>query len=521
MATVSSPDPDRIGNLSLNSEVTPYTEIANTANSRDEQDFHTPNDKHQSPRTSKTRQSRTFPLHIGTLISDSGATSHMLQTGIPAIPGTKVKHNKTIGTANPNATLQSSFAAQAIFQAEQSPTKTLSINNAHSVPGISKNLLSTPSLDKEGKTVIYGNGSVIVLDNTDILKHVQESTVLARGTLGRNGLYEIMGGFQVRDNTARGTHADVHTFLADLKNEITHEQESQLSALIGNTYTGDLNKLELAHIRWGCLAEKTIRAIGGDQFKNLTMRPCRCCLEMNMTIPPASKEARSQPNRIGQILQADLSGKLRTKGPRGEQYIATVVDTYLSSADVAGVKLKSEMYDVLKHVILRNDRRGHHTNVIGLDQGGENISQQLSEFCYEKGIEVLLAAPQVHSSIGGVESYQGKMFRVIRAQMRWGGAPARFVFWAAKNYANVQKLIPRSAKLGSSPYEMTHGIKDPHIIGSVKTLFSEVWFLLNPEKRGERGDKHFDAPAARRGVLLCNGGDIKDGTVIQIGRAHV
>jgi hypothetical protein len=147
---------------------------------------------------------------------------------------------------------------------------------------------------------------------------------------------------------------------------------------------------------------------------------------------------------------------------------------------------------------------------------GDNIQQ----FCYDKGVETQFAGPQEHSSIGGVESYGGKQAKTIRAQLAYGGAPAKYVIFAAKNYSHVQKLLPRSGKLGSSPYEIEKGIKDPHITGNVRTLFCEAWSQLNPETKSDRDEKHVGSQAERC-VLLATGGKTKDGPPKPHFRPHI
>jgi hypothetical protein len=281
---------------------------------------------------------------------------------------------------------------------------------------------------------------------------------------------------------------------------------------MAHTFTGSLNPLEISHLRWGCIGENTLKTLF-PTLAQYSMRQCKVCMQTNATRAPVSTYARKQPKRQGQFLEADGIGKMRTPGLNGEKYIFNILDTFLGSADTRSVSKKSDFTGFLKHIVNRNDRRGIKSTEVRLDAGGENISREIKSFLYEKGIEAKYAAPQIHSSIGGVESYGGRQMRMCRATMAHGGAPAKFLFLAAENFSVIQKLLPRGNKTGSSPDEMEHGIIDPHILSGVKTLFCEAWHFENPENRSSRGDKHL-VDRAVRCVLVKNALDVKDGVFL-------
>ena len=241
------------------------------------------------------------------------------------------------------------------------------------------------------------------------------------------------------------------------KTSISREQYEPLN--FSDSYTGDMNKMELAHLRWCCAEEDTLRMIGGATFKGLKMRPCRVCLRMTAQRAPASKFSRIQPPWKGHTLEYDLSGRLRMACRSGANYIVNIVDVHLGTAHTAGLSKKSDFEEELKFVIKRNDRRKDRTVVVRGDRAGENISDSLRAWGKKKGLTFQSAGPQQHSSIGNVEGYGGKQFTKVRCQMAYGGAPASLADWPCKNYATAQEWEDRHQHLRDSP--RNHGPSYP------------------------------------------------------------
>jgi len=111
-----------------------------------------------------------------------------------------------------------------------------------------------------------------------------------------------------------------------------------------------------------------------------------------------------------ELVHLDISGKMSTPSVGGSIYAVGFVDDTTSKSDVHFIKKKSDLFSSLKYYKERSEHLlGRPMINIRLDGAGENMSNEVSDFCLQNGIRLEPSPPYAPQSNGVAERFMKEL----------------------------------------------------------------------------------------------------------------
>ena len=201
------------------------------------------------------------------------------------------------------------------------------------------------------------------------------------------------------------------------------------------------NITELWHKRMGHLSIPNLRilfmknmVLGANNKIASTIELCETCVLSSQTRKPLNNK---KDIKIGplDIVYSDVCGPIHPTSRHCEKYFVTFIEGYTHFTYVYLLKQKSDVYQVFKEfetriVLLLN---GRGIKFLYCDNGGEYVSNEMKEFCKEKGIELHYTIRHTPSLNGVAERMNRTLIEKVRALIIDSGMPKNFWGYALKN----------------------------------------------------------------------------------------
>ena len=116
---------------------------------------------------------------------------------------------------------------------------------------------------------------------------------------------------------------------------------------------------------------------------------CKTCIQAKMHVKSFPQQSDTTYENIGDMTYCDVWGPARTKGPKGERYIATFTDGSRHHVTIAFLKKKSETEEKIKNY-KEFIKTQHNINckAYRVDNGGEFITFNLKDWAKANGIKM-------------------------------------------------------------------------------------------------------------------------------------
>jgi hypothetical protein len=414
---------------------------------------------------------------------DSGASSHNVVSGTPAVPGSSKNIKIDLSCANSSAPMS---IDESISTFLNSGDQSVLLQNAFVCPHSDHNLVSVGKWDTSGGAAIFANGKAVLVNDLDFLKNVDASSVVMEAELV-NGMYEVKAKFS--------------------SEPCSPHHDATFKSLAAPSQVDLKRRL---HQRFGHCPEKYLNDLF-PEHADVMMGNCDACSATTQYHSPQSKYARREPTQAGEIVQVDSSGKLRFPGSRGHKYVTNFWDKHTNLVETVLLHTKDAFLPKLVEYEAMLDRQGTPLKTLQMDRGTENTDSKVREFLKTKGVRAEFAGPQEHASIGGVEGYHNRQFRGARAMLAQSGMPKQYITDTAAYFTQIKNRMPRSSKPGSSPLEMARKFEDPYILSDLHVYGCEAWAKIDPN---QYPDDHHVADQARRCVFLGISEESKDTYVL-------
>lgn len=374
-------------------------------------------------------------------VVDSGASSHMTNCENVLCNVKKVKSE--IAVAKKNESMVSCLKGDV-------ESDRCSLTNVLYVPNLSKNLLSVPTITKNGGNVIFTGNKVEVSKNGE--------TIL-EGFQNENGLYTVK--------------------LFDVKNSLPRDQQN---AQFTEGNLSEVNhELQLWHRRMGHISYGNLhklRSISeGIKIKNEVFEKtcdvtCEACIMSKQARSPFNS-VRTRAIRPLEIVHTDVCGPVEPNTHDGKKYFVTFTDDYTNFTMVYLLKGKYEVFEIVKQYTAEVEAKWNlKIHKLRCDNGGEYSSNIFQDWCKNKGIIVEYTVPYSPQLNGKSERMNRSLLNKTRAILFDSGLDKEMWGEAVRTAAYLLNRSP-SVSVEKTPAERWNGQKPD--LSRLKIFGSKVY----------------------------------------------
>ena len=403
-------------------------------------------------------------------IVDSGASRHvtpfkcLLDSLSPLPTPTTVTFGN--GQAAPAAG-QGNIILHVTVQGEQ---RSVLLKNVLWVPGAAHNLLSVQQATSQGRAQACFSG--------------QQCMLSAQG----------------RPIIVAQEHGGLYTMRVQ---PVQHEQ-AHVSGTAGVTQLQE--KAELWHRRFCHLGADNmarlvqlgmVEGMGGISdaaFKQLQHSVCEPCVMGKQNRQPFPSGDGSKADKPLALLHMDVCGPMPVPSLSGCRYFATMLDDYSGLSVVTPLRSKDQTAAAVRSWIpFLEKATGAAVRIVRTDRGGEYMSNELTQYFADKGIQHQLTAPYTPQQNGAAERLNRTLMERVRAMLQDMQLPQHL--WAeavvAANYARNRS--PSLART-KTPWELLMGSK-PDV--SLLRVFGARAYVHVPKHQRSKLDSK-----SQRGIMV-------------------
>lgn len=301
----------------------------------------------------------------------------------------------------------------------------ITLYNVLYVPKLTCNLLSVSQLESTGKSVIFKNGHVTILD--------EDGTVIAHGNKS-NGVYCL--------NFALCTNAE-----KSLAVKTTGEDFPTWHRRYG--HLGESNLVKLT--KFNMVDGLKIRSSNKD--KNAI---CESCVIGRQTRESFIKDKTFRSKRPLEIVHTDVCGPISTPTYDGYRYFVSFIDDFTHFVVVYLIRTKCEVLQKFKeYEAMATAHLSYRIAKLRSDNGSEYYSKEFVNFCRDKGIQMIATVPYTPEQNGVSERMNRTLMEKARTIIHESNIP--YILWGEALYVStyVTNRSPTSALLNTkTPYEM-------------------------------------------------------------------
>ena len=379
------------------------------------------------------------PQHINlprnTWILDGGATSHVCNN-LKIFDQTSLKdvHVK-IGGFNNNSSAIATKRGTAVIMPrvgdETCPKQQVLLTNTLFTETARLNLISESRLDAAGFVITTANGVKTVLNP-------QNKTVMI--AKNHHGLYVVQVFFKEQKSDEKSYFPEFIGF--SLSPQGTNTQDEEF-CLISQTYTGNLNALDLFHRRFAHVNTGYLKQTFHIPGK---IKPCFCssCVKFKSHKQPFTG-TNTREYQVREEMGTDMHGPRRIRTPGGARYFSVLLD-FGSDYNALTLSSKKSQYTVQLIQRLKNvkHRFGEHIKRLRTDGGGEFVNHKLESFCKSNSIKLIRTAPYSSAQNGRSERKIRTLSESGNSMLDFSGLPE--TFWGeSTKYSNyILNRLPDS-----------------------------------------------------------------------------
>ncbi|CAK9821259.1 Copia protein [Anthophora retusa] len=400
-----------------------------------------------------------------TFLLDSGASDHVINRDdvfsnyIELLPPQKISVAKNdtyiVATKKGNIEVTSNIGVNG------------SLEDVLYCPEVPCNLLSVRRMQQGGMTVVFGANGVTVTKN------------------GKN----IMTGKPLNNLIA-----------VDLKIDAKRvsKKNFQINHIVNNNY-------ELWHKRLGHMGRSKFLELKNKQMvddieyidkivpnDNL----CEACInDKQARLPFEKAKEKSHIKRPLFIVHSDVCGPITPSTIDNKNYYVLFVDEFTHYCATYLITYKSDVFSVFKDFIAKSEAH-FNLKIVNLycDNGREYLSNEMKDYCVQKGISYHLTVPRT-PQLNGVSE---RMVRTIteKARTMISGAGLNKVFWgeAVLTATFLINLTPTKAlKENKTPFELWHS-KKPKL--RYLKIFGSTVYVHNKTRKTKFDEK------SSKGILV-------------------
>ena len=291
------------------------------------------------------------------------------------------------------------------------------------VPGIRKNLLSVPTLDRGGYGVTFWNGKGSIWTPDEGLQ--------ATATLGDDNLYRL-------DTVEMGLGSanPVEAMPANFT-DVYHQRWGH----------ADINRLRRA------VSAGRVTGVGKGQLSE-RQSSCESCARQKSRRKPRPRGRRTPAKEAGDRVFMDIS-VVNTPSVGGNRYYCVFVDDKCRESEVVLLKrrLGEELVAAYRKYVKKAEQQGRKIKVVKADNEGGFVAVEMKDLLGEAG--TVLQATDRNSSWqnGPAERRIQTLDRMIGPMMAHAGAPPGFWGECAHTANFTNNLLPTTTLKGRSPHE--------------------------------------------------------------------
>lgn len=306
-----------------------------------------------------------------------------------------------------------------------------------------------------------------------------------KATISKDGKVQFMGNrkgslyeveFQVEKSIFAGV-ADVKHFSQNLwHSRLCHLNVFDMKKLIGQNMVTGMDKINVD------TAEKF----------------CESCVMGKQSKLPFTKSKVIRSNRVLELIHTDVFGPVSEEAWDGSKYFVAFTDDYSRASMIYCIQYKSEVYDKFKEfVALAESLHGKKMKKLDCssiaklkaDNGGEYISNELKNFCKERGIQIIYTVPSNPEMNGVAERLNRTLAEKARTMLLASNLGKRFWNEAIATVNYVKNRSPTSAHgdqfKDKTPAEIWYGSK-PDV--SHLRIFGSICYNYVPKEKRSKLD---------------------------------
>ena len=393
-------------------------------------------------------------------ILDSGASDHM--TGrLDVLYNTKAVHGETVELADNSikTIIQKGEIHLKCKQGNGTDTK-LTLTDVLYVPGLGKNLLSIPAIQrKQGAEVVFqGDNALIKL----------QGKVIAICHKSERELYILDGEQWSSEKASASAHSSSR-----------------------ETGTASISKWHrrMGHLNFGQLSLLPKMA-DGITFSDQAVGEGKCetCIVSKATRAVLTGSSNSKDDKLpGEYYSTDICSVSIGDGNKG--YFVTYDDHSSDATLVFSLSSKAEQAECFKKVwAFSFSQTGRRMKGVLLDNAGENLSDEMKTFCAEKGVEIITTTAYTPEQNGKAERKNRTLVEMVRSMLADSGLGQQYWQEALKMATYLRNRSPTKANGGAmTPIEMFTGSK-PNL-RFVKPFGTIGYIYINAHRRGKLDSK--------------------------------
>jgi len=385
-------------------------------------------------------------------LADSATTSHVTNQRDAFIDFTPLTNKLVIGVGNNKA--QAIGRGTVELESKCNDRKfIIKLEDVLYIPDTPNSLISLGRWDRIANGVTNIKSGIITLSTKD-------GVTIAKGKDVGNFLYRL-DVFTRKPNSpqTKNVTATPQTFIA---NEPAQSWETWHRRFGHINYYG-LQKLY------------DLKLVNGFNVDTRSAKPdCIACTEAKQSVKPFNKEIHRE-SEPGDLTHIDLWGKYAIRSIHGNYYYVVLVDDNSRWITIHYLKEKNQAAKYIKNYLATLITQGRKPKAIRVDRGKEFLSDQLKDWCEERGIEIQLTAPYSPSQNGIAERMNRTLVELARA-MRIAADLPEHLWEPAITHAVYLRNRSFSSAINSTPYQKRYN-KIPNI-SHLREFGAPVWILL-------------------------------------------
>ena len=331
----------------------------------------------------------------------------------------------------------------------------IELRNVLYVPGIKKNLLSIPQINKTGKfRVVFEGPAMSVFDK-------QSRKAVATADLA-------MGLFWLR-SCPRVTSASALTVSADHAISILHERMGHASTPVLRLLL-DKSMVKDANLPAGASGAPV----------------CHGCQQGKMVQKPFKSNTEKRQFRPFELIHLDLCGPMEVDSLGGSKYLLLIVDESSGLLHGSCIASKSDSSAlIMKFIKQVGNQFERRVKFVRHDGAKEFATNEIKSFYADQGIQQQVTVPYAHQTNSTAERNIRSIVTMGRSMLHHARLDKRFWAEAAMAAIYIKNRLPSPKSDNKTPYEMIHGVKP-----SIKHMrvFGCLAFVLTPSEKRKKWD---------------------------------